>query len=70
MFTPVQISDFNQASGGAPLSISSSIYGAVAYTKELKKHLVRSGLSLAYEVGHGVNGPNNITIFMNFGILF
>lgn len=69
-FTPVQITDFNLASGAAPLSISNSIYGAVSYTKALSKHLVRSGLSLAYEIGHGVNVPNNIAVFITIDVLF
>ena len=69
-FIPVTISDFNLNSGGAPLSISNSVYGTVAYTKELMSHLVRTGFSLAYEIGHGVNVPNNIAAFINIDILF
>jgi len=70
IFTPVSISDFNLSCAAAPLSISNSIYGSVSYAKPLNTHLIRSGLSLAYEIGHGVNVPNNITVFITIDVAF
>ena len=69
-FVAIQPSDFNLASAAAPRSVSNSIYGSLGYTKELRKHLVRTGLGLAYECGHGINVPNNISAWINLEISF
>ena len=69
-FTPIQVTDFNLASGAAPLSISNSIYGSVGYTKEMVHHLVRTGIGFAYERGHGINVPNNVSLWLTFNMMF
>ena len=69
-FIAIQGTDFNLASAAAPQSLSNSIYGTIAYTKELMHHVVRTGFSLAYECGHGINVPNNISVFINLDISF
>ncbi len=69
-FIALSASDFNLASACTPKSISNSIYGTIAYTKELQVHIVRTGLSLVYECGHGINVPNNISVMVNIDLLF
>ena len=69
-FVSIQPTDFNLNSAGAPKSISNSIYGTIGHTKELMNHLVRTSFSLAYECGHGVNVPNNISVFINMDVSF
>lgn len=69
-FIALQPSDLNFASACAPQSISNSIYGTLAYTKELHDHILRTGLSIVYECGHSINVPNNISVMMNFDLLF
>ena len=69
-FIAIVPSDFNLASACAPKSLSNSIYGTIAHTKELQKHIVRTGLSVVYECGHGINVPNNISVMMNIDLLF
>ena len=69
-FVAITPADFNLASAGAPKSTSNSIYGSIAYAKELNEHLVRTGLGLVYECGHGVNVPNNIAAWINLEVSF
>ena len=69
-FVAIQATDFNLASGAAPLSISNSIYGSVGYTKEMVHHLVRTGIGFAYECGHGINVPNNVSLWLTFNMMF
>ena len=69
-FVALQAIDLNLASAAAGKSISNSIYGLIAYTKEMMHHAVRTGFGLTYEVGHGINVPNNITAWMNVDLLF
>ena len=69
-FVAIQPTDFNLNSAGAPKSISNSIYATIARTKEMHEHLVRSAFALVYECGHGVNVPNNISVFINMDVSF
>lgn len=69
-FVAITPADFNFASAAAPKSISNSIYGSIAYAKELNKHLVRTGVGLVYECGHSVNVPNNIAAWINVEVSF
>ncbi len=69
-FVAIQPTNFNLASAAAPQSISNSIYASIAYSKEMMHHVVRTGLSLAYECGHGINVPNNLAIWLNLDVLF
>ncbi len=70
IFISIQSIDFNLASAAAPQSISNSIYASIGYSKEMMHHVVRTGLSLAYECGHGINVPNDITLWLALDVLF
>ena len=70
IFIGIQPTDLNLTSACAQQSLSNSIYGSIAYTKELYRHALRSGLSIAYECGHGINVPNNISVMLTIDLLF
>ncbi|HLF67043.1 MAG TPA: hypothetical protein VI522_05430, partial [Gammaproteobacteria bacterium] len=69
-FTPITINDINPRSGAAPMSFSNSVYASFAYAFQHRNHDARFGVNVAYERGHGVNVPDSVLVWIDFGIGF
>lgn len=69
-FIPVTVHDVNLSSGAAPQSISNSLYASIAYDCSCKDNPMQLGLSAAYELGHTVNVPDNVYVWLNFNLSF
>jgi len=67
-FIPLTLSNINLTSGAQPQNISNSIYASAAYDYTWRKYQTQIGINASYEIGAGVNTPDNVSVWLNLDL--